>query len=172
MVITGRFRLIENYNYGIINYKLKIRRALLPRLRSYMECLLENAKRCFCQDLYATKLSGIRIDEVKPNYAKCSMPITPDHLNANCCVMGGAIFTLADYAFAIAANSENPVTVTLSSTINFLSPASGSILFAEAKCDKLTKTISFYTTTITDENGKTVAIATSTGFRKHEAAQE
>jgi acyl-CoA thioesterase len=136
-----------------------------------MECLLENAKRCFCQDLFATKLSGIKIDEVADNYAKCSMVITPNHLNANCFVMGGAIFTLADFTFAIAANSKNPVTVTLSSTVNFLSPASGSILYAESKCDKITKSVSFYTTTVTDEKGKTVAIASSTGFRKHEADQ-
>ena len=45
---------------------------------------------------------NVEIEEVDDGYAKCSLEIQPHHLNAANTVMGGAIFTLADFAFAVA----------------------------------------------------------------------
>ena len=67
---------------------------------------LERAREVFSKDLYATKLSGVIIEEVKDNYALCSMELTDDHKNAYGGIMGGAIYTLADFAFAVASNFE------------------------------------------------------------------
>ncbi|NLI90839.1 MAG: PaaI family thioesterase [Peptococcaceae bacterium] len=120
----------------------------------------------FSNDLYATKTTGIIIEEVDVNCAKCSLSINENHLNAAGFVMGGAIFTLADFVFAIAANCENELTVSLSSQINYISATKGPILFAEAKCVKNAKNICFYDITVNDDKGNLVASVSTTGYRK------
>ena len=42
----------------------------------------------FKKDVFATQAAGIEIDEVSIGYAKCSMKVTPGHLNAGGKVMG------------------------------------------------------------------------------------
>ncbi|MEG1528974.1 MAG: PaaI family thioesterase [Clostridia bacterium] len=127
--------------------------------------LTEKAREVFASDLFATKLAGITIDEVVTDYAKCSMRITENHLNAEGYIMGGAIFTLADFTFAVAANSAFPVTVTLSSNINFLVGSKSPILFAESHCDRRGSAICAFTTTVTDDKNNTIALVTSNGYR-------
>ena len=106
---------------------------------------IEEARLIFSKDLYATKLSGIRIDEIGQDYAKCSMQLTENHKNAYGGVMGGAIYTLADFAFAVASNYEKEqATVSLSSQASFMSSTKGAILFAEAKLLKDGKRNNFF----------------------------
>ena len=62
---------------------------------------LEQIREFFAKDRFATD-NGATIEEVDDGYAKCSLEIQPHHLNAANTVMGGAIFTLADFAFAVA----------------------------------------------------------------------
>ena len=60
------------------------------------------------------------------------MTLQPHHLNAAGTPQGGAIFTLADFAFAVAVNAyAETVTVSLQHDITFLSPAKGSEVIAE-----------------------------------------
>lgn len=120
----------------------------------------------FKNDLFATAQSGIVIDEVDINHAKCSMAITPQHYNAAGSVMGGAIYTLCDFTFGVAANAGNPVTVTLSSNINFLSAARTNKLICEANVIKSGRSTCVFETKVFDEGGKLIASATMTGFRK------
>ena len=80
-------------------------------------------------------------------------------------VMGGAIFTLADYALAIACNmGENP-TVSVSNTIEYLARAKGTQLIATCDADKSGRSVGFYTIDVTDELGTKVARMTATCFR-------
>ena len=65
---------------------------------------LEEAKFFFQQDKFATCAAGIVLKELDENGAVCTMTITDNHLNAVGSVMGGALFTLADFGFAAAAN--------------------------------------------------------------------
>ena len=58
----------------------------------------------FSNDRFATQAAEIRIVEAQPQYAVCEMPILEKHRNARGTPMGGAIFTLADFAAAVAAN--------------------------------------------------------------------
>ena len=44
---------------------------------------IEEARLIFSKDLYATKLSGIEIDEIGKDYAKCSMRLTENHKNGH-----------------------------------------------------------------------------------------
>ena len=90
---------------------------------------LDEAREEFSRDLYATELSGITIEEVGEDYAKCAMRLTDKHRNAYGGIMGGAIYTLADLAFAVASNfGRDMATVSLVGTASFLSMTKGSIL--------------------------------------------
>lgn len=126
---------------------------------------LEKARDFFYKDLYATKLSGIQIDEVSEHYAKCSMKITENHQNAYGGVMGGAIFTLADFTFAVASNFNQPQTVSVTSQINYTGMAKGEKLIAEAKVIKDGRSTCLYEIIITDDKETQVAFVTITGMK-------
>lgn len=128
--------------------------------------LLDEAKEFFSKDIYATEATGIEVLAVDRNYAKCSFKTTPKHLNADGFVMGGAIYTISDLTFAVAANALNPRTVTLNSQISFFAPTMADEIIAEAKCVKDGKTICVYDIEVTDSLGKKIAVSTFTGFRK------
>lgn len=81
----------------------------------------------------ASKLLGMKVEEVRPGYARLSMRITRDMLNGYDTCHGGVIFTLADSAFGYACNSHNQLSVAASCSIDFLAPArAGDVLTATA----------------------------------------
>ena len=127
---------------------------------------LERAKREFAGDIYATQTTGIVIEAADRDYARCSLQIEPCHMNASGVVMGGAIFTLADFTFAVAANYETMNTMSLTSSITYLSAARAGRLTAEASCVRSGKSTCHFIITVTDESGKPVASISTTGFRK------
>ena len=125
---------------------------------------LEEAREMFAKDLYATKLSGITIEDVGDNYSKCAMKLTDDHKNAYGGIMGGAIYTLADLAFAVASNFDKPAsTVSLVGQASFLSMTKGNILYAETRLIKDGRTNCFYEVRVYDDLGKDIAVVTFTG---------
>ena len=126
---------------------------------------LEEARSFFGGDLYATKTTGVIIEEVGEHYAKCSFEITRDHQNAYGGVMGGAIFTLSDFTFAVSSNFRQPQTVSTSSQINFIGMAKGKKLIAESTLVKDGRSTCLYTISITDELGTKVAFATFNGMK-------
>ena len=129
---------------------------------------MEEIRARFAADRFATEAAGIVIDEVREGYAKCSMELAPVHRNAAGAVMGGAVFTLADFCFAVAANSGHDaqgITVSLSSNITFLSGAKGSTLIGEAACVRSGRSTCLYTVSIADELGTKVAFVTVNGYR-------
>ena len=125
---------------------------------------LEEAREIFSKDLYATELSGAVIDEIGENYAKCSMKLTDHHKNAYGGVMGGAIYTLADFAFAVASNyGKECATVSLVGQASFMSATNGTELFAEARMLKDGKRNCFFEVTVTDDLKKIIAVVSFTG---------
>ncbi len=118
------------------------------------------------KDLYATETTGIEIEDAYPGYAKCSLKIEGRHLNMEGFVMGGAIFTLADFAFAVASNCGGELTVTLTSKIDYISASKGPVLFGEAKLIKSSKKICFYEIEVSDDGGNLVAKVSTTGYIK------
>ena len=126
---------------------------------------LQSAKDFFKGDIYATETTGIEIVEAEENYAKVTLKIGPQHMNAGGRVMGAVYFTMADFAFAVAANFARDLTVTMSSQISFLAAAKGSQLFAEAHCVSDGRKICYYEITVTDDLGTKIALITSNGYR-------
>ena len=125
---------------------------------------LEDARKEFSKDLYATKLSGIIIEEVGDDYSKCSMKITEDHRNAYGGVMGGAIYTLADFTFAVASNfCKEKLTASLVGQATFLAMTHGTELFGEAHLIKDGRQNCFYEVRVYDDLGKDIASVSFTG---------
>ena len=126
---------------------------------------LEALRERFSHDKYATALTGAEIREAEPGRAVCALPLREEHMNANHTPMGGAIFTLADFAFAVAVNGfADRITVSQHVSTTFLSPARGSRLLAEARCLKAGRTTCLYAVEVRDELGTQVAYATVNGF--------
>ena len=126
---------------------------------------LEKAREFFGGDFYATKASGIVIDEVGDHYARCSMEITRNHQNAYGGVMGGATFTLADYTFAGASNFNHVQTVSVTSQINFIGMAKGKKLLSESHLIKDGRSTCLYQIDVKDELGNKVAFVTISGMK-------
>ena len=126
---------------------------------------LEEIRSFFENDRFATE-NGMVIDEVAQGYAKCSLTITGRHRNAVGGVMGGVPFTLADFAYAVAANHQEPRWVSLSSDITFLGMAKGEKLIAEATMVKSGRSTNYYRVDVCDDLGNAVACVTVTGYSK------
>lgn len=123
---------------------------------------LEEARAFFAGDRFATE-NGAVIDEIGEHYAICSMEITPHHLNAAGRVMGGAVFMLADFAFAVASNFGHPADVTTTSQITFLRPSQGKMLYAKSQELHRGRTAVYYETSVTDDTGALIARVTASG---------
>lgn len=126
---------------------------------------LEEARKYFGSDNYAVSTTGIVIEAVDDNYARCSLKIDDCHLNAKKSVMGGAIFTLTDYVFAVATNSPDKHVVTTSSQITYLGTAKGDTLIAESQIIKAGRTMTSLLINVTDNLGNKIATAVTSGMK-------
>ncbi|MDD6190209.1 MAG: PaaI family thioesterase [Firmicutes bacterium] len=125
---------------------------------------LDKIREKFSKDRFATETTGIEITEVGDNFAKVELDLDERHYNALGSVMGGVLFTMADFAFAVATNSGSESCVTLGSHISFIRSTSGKHLTAVAECVKKGRSTSFYLVKVSDESGKLVAQATTDGY--------
>ena len=126
---------------------------------------MEKYKEFFKSDRFAAN-AGVELLEVKPGYAKARMLVTEEHLNAGGVCQGGALFTLADLAFAAAANSHDQLTLSVNANITFLRSAKEGYVYAEAVEVFNHHRIPFIEVRITDETGELIGVMTSSGYRK------
>ena len=124
---------------------------------------LEEIRAYFKDDLFATD-AGCVIEEVEEGCSVCSMPIEAKHKNARGGVMGGAIFTLADFAFAVAANAGGVPTVSVSANTMFMKGAKGTRLFARATLIHNGRTTCAASVRVTDDLGTNIAEVSLTGI--------
>lgn len=110
--------------------------------------------------------AGVELLEVGNGYARARMEIKPEHLNGGGVCQGGAIFTLADLAFAAASNSHAQLTLSITSNINFFRAESKGYLYAEAREVLNRKKLSNCEVRITNEAGNLVATFNGSGYRK------
>ena len=119
----------------------------------------------FQNDRFATQAAGCRIVSGERGRAVCEMELADVHRNAMGNVMGGAIFTLADFALAICCNIGEEPTVSVDSNISFFRATKGTKLTATATCDKPGRHLGFYTVLVEDDLGKAIAKMTATCYR-------
>jgi len=116
----------------------------------------DTARDIFSKDRYAA-LTGIEIVETSKGYCKARLVIEDKHLNAANVVQGGAIFTLADLAFAVASNSQGQLALAINVNISFLGSKSSGTLYAMATEVDKPKRLGAYDVLVTDEQENIIA---------------
>jgi acyl-CoA thioesterase len=111
------------------------------------------------RDPFATFL-GIEVIEVRDAYAKVALKIRDDYCNAGARGHGGALFTLADQAFAVAANSRGYMAYGMEMKINYFQAANpGETLTAVAEPVDIRRRVSLWNITLFNQIGDKVAVA-------------
>jgi acyl-CoA thioesterase len=121
----------------------------------------------FRQDRFAAE-AGIELIAISPGSARARLKIEPRHLNAAGVLQGGAIFTLADLAFAAASNSRGKLALSTCANVSFLKAMRGGVIEAEAREEAVSRKLCTCTVRVTDEAGELVALFTGTAYRKDE----
>ncbi|MFH2011297.1 MAG: hotdog fold thioesterase [Pseudomonadota bacterium] len=117
-------------------------------------------------DPYARFLD-IELVEIKKGYSKLRMQLKDCMQNFAGIAHGGAIFSLADHAFAAAANSHGTLAVALNMSITYISaPLEGSLLTAEAKEISQTPRTALYRIDVLTEDEKLIASCQGIVYRK------
>lgn len=131
------------------------------------DATLEEVQEFFKGDRFAYDVTGCRLTEVSPGHAVAELDLDRNrHYNAMGGVMGGAIFTLADYALAAASNYNEAPSVSVCNSIEFMTGAKGDKLIATCSVDRSGRSLGFYTVDVADNAGCKIARMTATCFRK------
>lgn len=110
---------------------------------------------------------GVEVLEVNKGYSKISVTVREDMLNAAGICQGGAIFSLADFAFAVASNSYGKIALGVSVNINYINPAfKGEKLIAEAFERGRSRRRGVYQVEVKKEDGTLVALFVGEAFIK------
>jgi acyl-CoA thioesterase len=127
---------------------------------------LEKVRQFLNENDQFARHSGIELVEVAGGYAKAKMVILDYHLNGVKTVHGGAIFTLADFAFAAASNSHGRIAMGINATVVYMKAVNTGVLFAEARELSLNHNLGNYIVNILDEQNDLVAVFQGTAYRK------
>ena len=125
---------------------------------------IDEAREYFSADRFATG-NGMALDELDDDHSLCSVTLDDRHRNAFGGVMGGAIFTLADFAFASLTNGRGKVTVAQQVSISYLAAPKGGRLFARATYRKDGRSSCVVNVDVSDDTGRDVAQFVGTGFK-------
>jgi acyl-CoA thioesterase len=125
----------------------------------------KTAREFFANDRYAA-LTGVEIVEAGKGYCKTSLKLEDKHLNAANVVQGGAIFTLADLAFAIASNSHGQLALAINVNISYLNSVSSGTLYATATEVNEPNRLGAYDVLVTDDRQRVIARFNGMVYRK------
>lgn len=130
---------------------------------------MKELQRFFSSEDKFARHAGIELLEMGPGWAKASMKIEPFHFNGAKTVHGGAIFTLADFAFAVASNSHGTLAMGINTSVSFVKAATKGTLYATAREQALNPKLASYLVQITDDANDVVAIFQGMVYRKKES---
>jgi len=110
---------------------------------------------------------GVRVESVSQGFCRISLTVRKEMLNGFGIAHGGIAFSLSDSALAFASNSHNKKSLVLDTSMSFTTPArEGDDLTAVAEELNLTKSTGIYDVTVTNQEGKKIAVFRGTVFRK------
>jgi acyl-CoA thioesterase len=128
-------------------------------MHSNPQALAELAGKTMYERDPASQALGMLLAEIRPGYARMTMPVRADMLNGHQTCHGGYIFMLADSAFAFACNSHNHNTVGAGCSIDYLAPGrEGDLLTAEATEQALAGKTGVYDIKVVNQEGRTIAL--------------
>ncbi len=114
--------------------------------------------------------SGCVIQEIADGYARATLAVTTEHLNAGGVCQGGVYFTLADIAIAAVMNSHGALTFGVENNIVYVKSAkAGDVLTAEATEVVNHHKLPYVDVRITNQLGELLCIVTGIGYRKQAA---
>ena len=128
---------------------------------------MKEIKQFFSAEDKFARHAGIELVDVGTGWAKACMKIEPYHFNGAKTVHGGAIFTLADFAFAVASNSHGTLAMGINTSVSFVKAATKGTLYAEAREQSLNPKLASYLVRITDDVNDVVAIFQGMVYRKN-----
>jgi len=112
--------------------------------------------------------NGMRLVELRPGFAKTRIQLEERHLNSIGTVHGGAIFTLADFAFGAAVKTGGKVAPAISTNLSFLRATRSGTLYAEATEISRSRKLSVCTVRVTNDAGELVALFQGTAYIRDE----
>lgn len=130
---------------------------------------MQKIKDFFISEDKFARHAGIELLKIAPGYSKTSLKIEPHHLNGARTVHGGAIFTLADFAFAVASNSRGNLAMGINTSVSFVKAATTGTLYAEAREQAFNPKLASYQVLVTDDRGDTIAIFQGMVYRKKDS---
>lgn len=110
--------------------------------------------------------NGMMIIEVRPGYARAEMELQPWHMNGARTVHGGALFTLADFAFAAASNSGGQLALSINSSISIFRGATQGLLVAEAREINSTRKLASFDVSVRNRDDELLASFQGMVYRK------
>jgi acyl-CoA thioesterase len=128
-------------------------------------------KAYFKKDQFAAR-NDIELIEAADGHARARMTLHPHHWNGLGTIHGGAIFSLADFAFAAASNSHGTVAVAIDANITFMKAVSAGVLYAEAKEVSKNFKLGSYAVEIRNELGELIAHFHGLAYRKKDNIPE
>ncbi len=132
---------------------------------------MKNVQQFFSTRDQFARHAGLELLTAAEGYAKVKMDIGNYHLNGVNTVHGGAIFTLADFAFAVASNANGRVAMGVNASISYLKAVTGGTLLAEAREVSLNHKLGHYLVNIYDEHNDLVAVFQGMVYRKQDEWQ-
>lgn len=126
------------------------------------DATLEDVQKKFANDHFASDVVGVRIVEASKGHAICELDVADRLRNEKGGIMGGAIFTLADFAIVAASAIGQEASVSVSINIEFMSATKGDKLVAEATVDKEGRRLAFYSCFVKDSLDRPIAKVTAT----------
>lgn len=128
-------------------------------------------KEFFKRDKFAEHC-GMELVDVSPGSAKAEMIVKKEHLNGLNTVHGGALFTLADFAFGAAANSYGMVTMAINVSITYMTAVTKGKVTAVAREVSRNPKLSTYTIDIFNDAGELVAVFQGLAYQKRQSLDE
>ncbi len=125
---------------------------------------IEEAREYFKKDRFATD-NGVRLVELSEEKSVCTLELDDSHKNANGGIMGGVMFTLADFAFATLSNNIHMPTVAQQVSINYLGAPKGRKLIAASSVKKSGRSSIVINVDVVDDIGRDIAQFIGTGFK-------
>ncbi len=127
---------------------------------------IEYARTVVGRDPLATFL-GIRIDEVREGFARCSLRVRPEYLNAVHRAHGVTVCAVADQAFAVACNSLGSMAIAVNLNISYFAAANaGETITAEAAPINIGRKVSTWRIDVRGEDGRLIAACQGIAYHK------
>ena len=125
---------------------------------------MKSVRKALENDAYASHL-GIELLALEEGYARARMAVKPFHANMHGMVHGGAMFSLADFAFQAASNSHGVLAVAVQANITYLQAPRTKTLYAEATEVSRTRRLATYSIRVTEDGDKLTALFQGTVYR-------